>query len=77
MYQEIPQQLISEVNGITDRQMEELLNKGNCFDFDYTPEEKDAESMSISFDMKKLHRLKDLTVERLSLCCFHTKGVGN
>ncbi len=54
IYQEIYEEIISEVNGIPNTLIEEEININNCFAFKYTPKENDRLMIASDYKYAKI-----------------------
>ena len=53
-YQKIPEQIVSEINGITSEFIKDKINSKDCFSFDFKPNELDKLILRSDFEYKQI-----------------------
>lgn len=53
-YQEIPEQIVSEINGITSEFIKDKINSEDCFSFDFKPNELDKFILRSDYQFKQI-----------------------
>lgn len=57
-YQEISEQIVSEINGITNEFIKDKINSKDCFSFDYKPHELDKIVFRSDYEFKEIEAIK-------------------
>ena len=57
-YQKIPEQIVSEINEITNEFIKDKINSEVCFSFNYTPSEMDKLILRNDYEYKEIKAIK-------------------
>lgn len=73
-YYEIPIQIVTEINGITNKFIKEKINSKDCFSFHYKPNELDTLTLRSDYEYKEIKAIRQPYSRILEFIAFTFKN---